>query len=65
MTKFYSIIGNCQYSNCPLKAEVGWSNKLYCLFHYKILRRARSNRLKKLNAEKLERNTYSQEEKKL
>ncbi len=54
MSKKYTIEGNCQYDDCPVKAEIGWSGRLYCWFHYSIVRKARSNRLKKQHQENRE-----------
>jgi len=53
MTKFYSIPSGakCSYPDCKESAEAGWQNKLYCLFHYQIIRRARSNKIRKYKQE--------------
>lgn len=47
-------ICQCEYDNCEQEANRLWSKKHYCQFHYQVLRKARSNRLRKLSQERLQ-----------
>lgn len=54
MNKFYTIKpeDKCQYPDCTERAYCGWGGKLYCEFHFRVVRRARSNKLKSKFKEK-------------